>query len=131
MIKKRKKSYAVVTGASSGIGMEFARRLAAEGYNIILSGRRSDRLNQLSDELKVTGADIIVIEADLSKIDNCKVFMSKILKYKISVFINNAGFGDCGYFMDTDVNKELSMIDVNIKAVHFLTKTMLLKMTML
>lgn len=130
MIKKRKKSYAVVTGASSGIGMEFARRLVAEGYNIILSGRRSDRLNQLSDELKVTGADIIVIEADLSKIDNCKVFMSKILKYKISVFINNAGFGDCGYFMDTDVNKELLMIDVNIKAVHFLTKTMLLKMDM-
>ena len=67
MIKKRKKSYAVVTGASSGIGMEFARRLVAEGYNIILSGRRSDRLNQLSDELKVTGADIIVIEADLSR----------------------------------------------------------------
>lgn len=125
---KKRNSYAVVTGASSGIGMEFARRLSAEGFNLVLCGRRIEKLNKLAEELSLYGTKVIVIRSDLSQISECKSFMSKLLDLKIVIFINNAGFGDCGYFMDTDVNKELEMVDVNVKAVHFLTKCMLLKM---
>lgn len=124
----KRKTYAVITGASSGIGMEFAKQLAKEGYNLVLTGRRLEKLNLLAEEVSKSGIKVEVIGADLSKIDECKSFMNKIVDKKIGIFINNAGFGDCGYFMDTKINKEIEMIDVNIKAVHFLTKCMLLKM---
>lgn len=122
---KRRNSYAVITGASSGLGVEFAKRLAAEGYNLVLVARRKERLQLLKEELSVIGTKIIVYPADLSDIDVCKEFMDFLSDKKISIFINNAGFGLCGNFLDTDGQKELLMIDVNIKAVHYLTKEVL------
>lgn len=87
--------------------------------------RRKDRLQLIKKELEVIGIKIILYPADLSGIENCKRFMNSISDKKISVFINNAGFGLCGSFLETDEQKELLMIDVNIKAVHFLTKEVL------
>lgn len=123
-----KHSYAVVTGASSGIGEVFARRLAEEGYSLILTARRKERLKQLANELEKNGTKCEIITADLSVTEECYRFVEKLSDKTIGVFINNAGFGDCGKFLETDVDKELKMIDVNIRAVHLLMKLILRKM---
>lgn len=124
-------AYAVVTGASSGIGAEFAKRLAKEGFDLILVARRKARLHALGEQIAKERCGQVtyhIIEADLSDMDECEALCKKIADKKIAVFINNAGFGDCGYFLDGDMKKQLNMIDVNIKAVHYLTKCMLHKM---
>lgn len=113
------KKYALITGTSSGIGEEFAKQLSKD-YHLILTARREDRLLRLKEKYH---CDIIV--ADLSKEEDCFRVYDSIKDKKIDIFINNAGFGDCGYFIETDMNKELDMINVNIKALHILTKLML------
>lgn len=111
--------YAVITGASSGIGAEFAKLLAQKDYHLILVARREKRLESLAKTLN-TKCDIIV--ADLSHEDECYDLYNQIKDYQIDIFINNAGFGDCGLFLDTDINKEIDMINLNIKVLHILTK---------
>ncbi len=119
------KKYAVITGASAGIGMEFAKLLARKGYGLILVARRKERLEQLAATLET---ECEIITADIGKEDACYHLIERIKNKKIEVFINNAGFGDCGAFLDTDLNKEMNMVEVNIKAVHILTKLMLKEM---
>lgn len=123
-----KRSYAVITGASSGIGACFARKLAEEGYAIVLVARRRERLMKLSGELEAKGAHVMIETADLSHKDECLRLMSALGDKHIGVFINNAGFGDCGRFTKTSLDKDLDMIDVNVRAVHILTKLVLRKM---
>ena len=101
-----KKSYAVITGASSGIGMAFARQLAAEGYRLVLVARREDRLQELAQELQKKGTESIVISADLSQKEACYHLMQQIEKLPVGILINDAGFGDCGSFLETDADKE-------------------------
>lgn len=125
-MKKREKSYVLITGASSGIGACFAKRFALEGYSLILSARRKDRLKELKEEIMSdiekdnsdSKQEIVLVEADLSETKGVRELFQKIEDKNLFIFINNAGFGDCGYFLDTDVDKELSMIDVNVKAMH-------------
>ncbi|MBO5353078.1 MAG: SDR family oxidoreductase [Lachnospiraceae bacterium] len=119
------KQYAVITGASAGLGTEFARQLAAKGYKLILTARREDRLKQLAEEL---GTECEIIPADLSSTEECLRFFEAVRDKKIDIFINNAGFGDCSLFLKGDLDKELSMVDVNVKAVHTLFKLMLQKL---
>ena len=116
---------AVITGASSGIGMEFARAFAKMGYSLILTARRKDRLEKLASELSVP-CEIIV--SDLSNELECYQLWEKISHRDINVFITNAGLGTCGNFQDTDLAKEVSMINVNIRAMHILFKKVLQKM---
>ncbi len=123
-----KRSYAVVTGASSGIGACFARRLAQEGYALVLVARRRERLTKLAQELKANGTHVVIETADLSRKEECLRLMSALGDKKICVFINNAGFGDCGRFTETSLDKDLDMIDVNVRAVHILTKLVIRKM---
>lgn len=111
--------YAVITGASSGIGTEFAKLLAKDHYHLILIARRQERLKKLAEELE-TECDIIV--ADLSHENECYRLFEHIKNIQIDIFINNAGFGDCGSFLDTKINKEIDMINLNIKALHIFTK---------
>lgn len=113
---------ALVTGASSGIGFEMSRILSHLGYELILTARREDRLLELQKLLETRSE---IITCDLSKEDECKELYKKVKEKDISVLINNAGFGLCGCFTDTDLDRELSMINVNIKAVHILTKLFL------
>lgn len=119
------KKYAVITGASSGIGVEFAKRLAKQGYTLVLVARRKDRLEKLSQQLKT---ECEIISADLSNLQECSRVYDMISDKNVEVFINNAGFGDCSLFIEGDLNKEMQMLAVNIQAVHFFTKYMLKKM---
>lgn len=111
--------FAVITGASSGIGAEFARQLSARGYELMLVARREDRLRQLSAGLTTTCE---IFPADLSKKSECLRLVKELQGRRVDLFINNAGFGDCGMFLDTDLDRELEMISVNVRAVHILTK---------
>ena len=114
---------ALITGASSGIGRDMARYLAELGYDLVIVARRCELLEELSKDLKTN----VRIEClDLSNTDNCmKLFENN---KDIDLLINNAGFGDFGEFCETDLNKELSMIDTNIKSLHILTKLYLQEM---
>lgn len=115
------KQYAVITGASSGLGKEFAKRLAAFGFRLILIARREERLKKLAAALKT---ECEIITADLSKEEECYRLYNALKDKNIEIFINNAGFGDCGTFIEGDIEKELSMIRLNVEAVHLLTKLM-------
>lgn len=113
---------ALVTGASSGIGRELALRLDSLGFRVILCARRADRLNDLAKEFK---NEAIVITADLSDRDECRRLYEETKDMNVSVLVNNAGFGAIGSFEDTDLDRELQMIDLNCAAVHILTKLFL------
>lgn len=116
---------ALITGATSGIGEEFAKRFAKKGYRLILVGRREDRLNALAKSFDVPVKTVV---ADLSSERECVKLLKKINHVKIDVFINNAGFGTAGAFLETDLKKEINMIHVNDIAMHILFKGLLRKM---
>lgn len=113
---------ALITGASSGIGRDMARYLASKKYELILVGRDKGKLEELQETLPTK---VTIIVADLANLQKVKELYILTAKENIDILINNAGFGDFGYFTETDLNKELSMIDTNIKAVHVLTKSFL------
>lgn len=113
---------ALITGASSGIGRDIARELSRKGYDLILVARRKTRLEALKKELS-TKIEIII--SDLSSTFNCMKLYEEVKDEDIDVVINNAGFGLAGEFTDTKLEKEMDMIDLNIKAVHTLTKCFL------
>lgn len=113
---------ALITGASSGMGRDMAKVLALKGYDLILVARRKERLEELKKELKV---NVTIIDLDLSNIDNCYKLYEKVKSKDIDILINNAGFGLFGIFTETDLDTELKMIDLNIKAYHILTKLFL------
>ena len=116
---------ALITGASSGIGRDMSRYLNQLGYDIIITARDEKNLKELKNELESkNNQKVDIILADLTSTDECKRLYRQVKeKYgNIDLLINNAGFGDVGYFTETDLNKELEMIDTNIKAVHLLTK---------
>ena len=117
-----KNKLALITGASSGIGRDMARYLSGMGYNLILVARDKEALNNLKKELNT---NVEVIPLDLSNVDNCKKLYEQVKSKNIETLINNAGFGDIGLFNKTSMDKELNMIDLNIKAVHILTKLFL------
>lgn len=110
---------ALITGASSGIGRDMARVLAARGCDLILVARRQERLEQLAEELTV---HCRIITLDLSKRENCRRLYDLTKDDGVNILINNAGFGLFGPFADTDLDRELEMLDTNIGAVHILTK---------
>ncbi|MDP4119053.1 MAG: SDR family oxidoreductase [Bacillota bacterium] len=110
---------ALITGASSGIGRDMAKVLADKGYDLILVARRRERMEKLAGELK-TKCEIISM--DLSETENCMKLYDLIKEKQIDVLINNAGFGIFGEFTETDLSRELSMINTNIVALHVLTK---------
>lgn len=118
---------ALITGASSGIGRDMARVLAKKGYNLVLVARDEQKLKELAEELsKENKIETQVISMDLSIEQNC-IDLHKSVK-DVDILINNAGFGDCGNFTHTNLNKELIMIKTNIIAYHILTKLYLVDM---
>jgi short-subunit dehydrogenase len=113
---------ALVTGASSGIGRDMARELSRRGYDLILVARRRERLCELQTELPT---HVEILCADLSKEEECLRVFQSVDAGKVDVLVNNAGFGLFGAFEDTNLQRELELIDTNIRAVHILTKLFL------
>ena len=121
----------LITGASSGIGRDMARYLNKLGYDIIITARSEDKLKELKDELdSKKNGKVDVIISDLSKEEECiKLYNEVKAKYKnIDLLVNNAGFGLFGEFNKADLDRELSMIDTNIKGLHILMKLFLADM---
>lgn len=117
-------AYALITGASSGIGLEFAHQLAAQKTNLILVARSSDRLYQLSQELQTNydiQVSIIVQDLTLSGAGTEVYKAVQTLGWPVHLLINNAGFGDYGLFMERDRLTQLAMIQLNITALVDLT----------
>lgn len=118
-----------ITGASSGIGREFARRYARLGFRLILTARRRDRLEALAAELRAKHGTLCrIVPADLEQDAQVTALCEALADEHIDLFINNAGFGVCGAFSETDAGKELSMLRVNVLAMHRLFKFTLRKM---
>lgn len=113
---------ALITGASSGIGKEMAIILSDMGYDVIMVARN---LKQLEKAAKSVSGNVEIIDTDLASTYNCMKLYNKIKKEDIEIVINNAGFGLFGEFTETKIDKEMDMIDTNIKAVHTLTKLFL------
>lgn len=113
---------ALVTGASSGIGYDIAVELSNKGYDIIAVARNKEKLDKLKNECKTS---VIAIPMDLSQQENVFKLYEKVKNEEIDILVNDAGFGVYGKFTETDMNKELNLIEVNIKALHILTKLFL------
>ena len=111
---------ALITGGSSGIGKEMAKYLSQKGIDLILVSREKDKLEEVQKEIK-TKTEVICM--DLSIAENCIELYNQVKD--VDILINNAGFGDFGEFKNTNLEKELSMINTNITAVHVLTKLFL------
>ena len=121
---------ALITGASSGMGRSFAKILARRGFDLVIVARRKHRLVELKHELtEKYGVRVKVLCHDLSDPDECYELFDEVRSVNIDILINNAGFGVYGKFTETDLDAELKMIDVNIKAVHILTKLFMQKFT--
>lgn len=115
---------AIITGASAGIGREMAKILSGKGYDLVLAARRGDKLKELAEELQ-TKTEIMTI--DLSKEENCYSLYERCKGKDVEILVNNAGFGAFGDFSKTELSKDMEMLDLNVKAVHILTKLFLLE----
>ena len=113
---------ALITGASAGIGEEFARQLARRGSDLILVARRKDRLEKLAEEVPTTAH---VIECDLGS--EAAKLPDKVAKLGVAVdlLINNAGFGTRGRFLELDPEREAEIVRVNCEAIVTLTHAFL------
>ncbi|SFI68506.1 SDR family NAD(P)-dependent oxidoreductase [Planctomicrobium piriforme] len=114
----------LITGASSGIGLELAKRFAADGSELILVARRTDRLEELAELLKREhGTTSTVISADLAQPGAPQHLMEQIQAAgkQVDVLVNNAGFGQLGEFSKISLDRQLNMIQLNIASVVALT----------
>ena len=120
--------WALITGASSGIGRELARIMAKENWNLVLTARRESELLALAASLKTEyGASVKVVAADLGEPGAVPALVGVIRSQglELSALVNNAGFGLFGSFCKTDWKTEGAMIDLNIRALTELTKALL------
>jgi short-subunit dehydrogenase len=122
---------ALVTGASSGIGRELARQLAARGHDTILVARRRERLDALADELRTAhGRRVEVLAADVSERDSRNQLLAELerLGLEIDVLIPCAGFGMGGAFLDADPDRLELLVRTNVEAVIAITRALAPKM---
>lgn len=121
------KPCALITGASEGIGFELAKLFAADGYNLILVARNEQRLNNSAAQLRQNGVEVITISKDLFSREAAFELYNEVKAqgHQVDVLVNDAGQGLYGEFKDTDINRELSIIDLNIASLVILTKSFL------
>ena len=124
--------YALITGATSGIGYELAKLFAADQYNLVLVSRNQQELDNKAAELQQQGIEVVTIAKDLfNRQDAFDLYDEvKAKGLQIDVLVNNAGQGLYGEFKDTDINRELQIIDLNIASTLILTKQFLKDMVL-
>ncbi|MFA6085184.1 SDR family NAD(P)-dependent oxidoreductase [Mucilaginibacter sp.] len=122
--------YALITGATSGIGKELAKLFAKDQYNLIIVARYQHELDETAQELRQNGIDVITIAKDLFNHDEVFSLCDDIRKtgIQVDVLVNDAGQGVYGQFKDNDIHRELKIIDLNIGALTILTKYFLKEM---
>ncbi|MBP5445141.1 MAG: SDR family NAD(P)-dependent oxidoreductase [Acholeplasmatales bacterium] len=115
--------YALITGASSGIGFECAKILASKGYDLIITARSIDKLNNLKELInKEYQKEVVIIPLDISKRESLTELFTKTKDYEIEVVINNAGLGKVGMFNEVTDAEDFNMIDINVTAMHMILK---------
>ncbi|MBV8163545.1 MAG: SDR family oxidoreductase [Candidatus Eremiobacteraeota bacterium] len=125
---KRRSECALITGASTGLGREFARLAAADGYDLILVSRDAQRLEAVASELqRDTSVDVMTNPCDLSVAGAAPALYSQVKSRgrTVDILINNAGFGKLGYFSQHDADDIASMIQTNVTALTLLTRLFL------
>jgi short-subunit dehydrogenase len=118
----------LITGASSGIGLELARLFAAGGYDLVLVARRNEAMVALADELTTEhGVDVRVLARDLSRSSAPHDIVEMMLTdgIHVDVLVNNAGFGARGAFAELELQRQVDMIQVNVTALTLLTRLFL------
>lgn len=113
---------ALITGATSGIGRDMAFILAKKGIDLIIASRDTKKMQQIARRLPV---NVRTITVDLSKTSDCYYLYNEVKNEDIDILINNAGFGAFGPTWEVPLETELNMLDLNVRAVHILTKVFL------
>ena len=118
-----KDKIAIVTGASSGIGYATALALAKAGAKVAIAARRTDRLQQLENEIKKTGGQCLVVSCDVTKRKDCEALIDAVIKKwnRIDILVNNAGIMPLSFVKSLKIDEWEQMVDVNIKGVLFCT----------
>src|SRR5436190_9905818 len=121
---------ALITGASAGIGREFARQLASRAKLLVLVARRRDRLEELRGELlaKNPALHVEIRDADLSSVGQTMGLAESLANEQIDLLINNAGLGDHGFFATADQTRVNAQVQVNVLALTALTRALLPRM---
>lgn len=119
--------YALITGGTSGIGFELAKLFAKDKYNLVIVARDEQELNRAAADLKQYGVSVITMPKDLFRPENAFELYDEVKSkgIDIDVLVNDAGQGQYGEFVDTDINRELNIIQLNIMAPVILTKCFL------
>lgn len=128
---KNNQHYALVTGGTKGIGYELAKLLAEDGYNLVIVARTSSDLDEVAQEIKQRyTVDVITISKDLFNPEHAFELYNEVRERNIDIdiLINDAGQGQYGEFIDTDIRKELNIINLNISSLVILTKLFLTDM---
>lgn len=121
-----RRGYALITGASGGIGEAFARRLAAEGYSLLLVARRQARLEALAGELRQQhGITVEVLAADLSQADAVARVERRIANLDLTILVNNAGFGSNKPLAESDLDVQVDMLNLHVQATMRLCRAAL------
>lgn len=115
----------LITGASSGLGVEFARLFAADGANLVLVARRTDKLEALAAELRTAGRTVQVVARDLSTPTAAQELFDEVKSETIDVLVNNAGFGERGPFLDLPLDRQIAMVQLNMLTLMSLTRLFL------
>ncbi len=111
-------NWALITGATSGIGRELAIKLAESGFNLVITGRREQELNKFSITLtECCAVEIIPVTGDLSQKQNIETLLEKISDLSMGIVILNAGFGTSGKLINATIEDELNLVDLNCKTV--------------
>jgi len=121
-------STTLITGASSGIGLELAKQFAAGGYDVVLTARSEDKLNDLAKHLRAThGITATVIPSDLSGLDQIDLLCEQLKERRIEIdtLVNNAGFGALGKFAELSIDRQINMLMVNVVALTRLSRLLL------
>jgi len=121
----------VVTGASAGLGVDFARQLAARGHDVVLAARRRDRMEALAADLRSKyGVETLVVECDLGVHDGPHRLLAALDEKQIvpTLLVNNAGFGVHGLAVESSLPRQLEMIDLNVRALTELSLALGAKM---